>query len=604
MAVIISTTHNWKKKKLQHSDAGMDYCYREFKLATFLLTAVFFVEGFGEESLEQQIAALRPGLIVCSSSGSSMGPAQRLRAEAERDVQVCCLREDVLERVDQVVVPASNGTHVTLTRGALFDNMAAQPDGRYACVAMVRNRSASAAATQSGGSSGGVTVVGSAFVDVNDELGFVTEPSKVELEVLDEFGSHYEDGDRVLVVSHDSLVLRYRYGVSADATLLEQVSGEEPWRRPVSFSSKSGIRRHEGSLVLWEVARPLVVFVQVTLHSRPPLAKSVMLNLVVVPRLTVGMPCHEDGDCRSVNGLCMERQCRCSFALDVNGTCVVVACKSHFQCSHERLHTVCFRNSCQCAHGFRDVDGTCTPIECSHDVECRDPLMRCRNASCDCSEGYIDNGERCTPNTRHYSLYLHPQGTSSARGLRTAQSRKRSAPVETVPAPKGLLRLATDASERSFYHKEMFSAASDSPKKCVTNDDCKWSDLCLNRPCVCRREPFSLTGVCLESDRQSSSYGRSTTSSHKLFVAAAGIGIVIVTAAALVLFFASFSKKEGVEMESITGRDDGGDRPASEEWYSENQHMDATIEEPPDTFSITPTESQLSFQDNVIVHTT
>ncbi|XP_065287797.1 uncharacterized protein [Dermacentor albipictus] len=503
---------------------------------------LFFVEGQGEENLEQAIAALRPGLIVCSSSGNSMGPAQRLRAEAERDVQVCCLREDVLERVDAVVVPASNGTHVTLTRAALFDNMAAQPDGRYACVAMVRNRTSAAAAAPSDESSGGVTVVGTVlpacadgwrcnYAVANDKCTSVCRcpfgmhaiegiwrcsdssgPSKVELEVLDEFGSHYEDGDRVLVVSRDTLILRYRYGVSSDATLLEQVSGEEPWRRTVSLSSKSAVQRHEGSLVLWEVTRPLAVFVQVTLHSRPPLTKSVMLNLVVVPRLAVGMPCHEDGDCRGVNGLCMERQCQCSFALDANGTCIVVgcgknddcarnpgticvdstcrcptgsdlrngrcwhrACKSHFQCSHERRHTVCFRSSCQCAHGFRDVDGTCMPIECSHDVECRDPLMRCRNASCECSERYVDNGERCTP------------GHKQCDGLKNCPESKALCTAGNCSCPEGF----APAGNRCVR-------VSAGPKKCLTSDDCKWSELCVNRPCVCRREPFSLSGVCLE----------------------------------------------------------------------------------------------------------
>ncbi|KAL1469335.1 hypothetical protein MTO96_005033 [Rhipicephalus appendiculatus] len=592
----------------------MGYCCSKFKLATFLLTAVFLAEGRDLESLEQEIAALRPGLIVCSSGGSSMGPAQRLRAEAESDVQVCCLREDLLERVDEVVVPSSNGTSATLTRAALFDNMAAQPDGRYACVAMLRNRTAAAAA-QSNGSSAGVTIVGTVLpacadgwrcnscccqrqvhfglslslwnarhrrhlevqrlvrFSLKSTVNFVSiqRLPRLELEVLDEFGSRYEDGDRVLVVSRDTLILRYRYGVS----------GEEPWRRPVTFSSKSTIRRHEGTLVLWEVARPLAVFVQVALHSRPPRAKSVMLNLAVVPRLTVGMPCHEDGECRRVNGLCMDRQCQCSFALNANGTCIVVgcqknddclrnpgttcvdstcrcpsgsdlrngrcwhrACKSHFQCSHERLHTVCFRSSCQCAHGFRDVDGTCMPIECSHNVECRDPLMRCRNASCGCTEGYVDNGERC------------------------------------VQIPR-------------------------SQKKCLSNEDCKWSDLCLKRPCVCRRESFSFTGVCVESDRDSASFGRSATSSHRLFIAVAGIGIFLVTSAALVLFLVSFSKKESVELEESIAEPDGGCDPSvSDEWCSEHQHTDSTVDDPTDTCSVTPTGSQLSFQANVIVHTT
>ncbi|XP_049275337.1 uncharacterized protein LOC125759911 [Rhipicephalus sanguineus] len=150
-----------KKKTLQYSNAGMGYCCIEFKLATFLLTAVFLVDGRDLESLEQEIAALRPGLILCSSGGSSMGPAQMLRAEADRDVQVCCLREDLLERVDEVVVPSSNGTSASLTRAALFDNMAAQPDGRYACVAMQRNRTAASDAAHSDGISDGVTIVGS-----------------------------------------------------------------------------------------------------------------------------------------------------------------------------------------------------------------------------------------------------------------------------------------------------------------------------------------------------------------------------------------------------------------------------------------------------------
>ncbi|KAL3221285.1 hypothetical protein MRX96_029617 [Rhipicephalus microplus] len=494
-----------------------------------------------------------------------MGPAQMLRAEVESDVQVCCLREDLLERVDEVVVPSSNATSETLTRVALFDNMAAQPDGRYACVAMLRNRTAAAAA-QSNGSSGAVTIVGTvlpACVDgwrcnsavAGDKCTTVcrctygmhavegiwrctdsSAPSRLELEVLDEFGSHYEDGDRVLVVSRDTLILHYRYAVSADATFLEQVSGEEPWRRTVIYSSNSTIRRHEGTLVLWQVTRPLAVFVQVALHSRPPRAKSVMLNLAVVPRLTVGMPCHEDGECRSVNGLCIDRQCQCSFALNANGTCIVVgcqknddclrnpgtscvdstcrcpsgsdlrngrcwhrACKSHFQCSHERLHTVCFRSACRCAHGFRDVDGTCVPIECSHNVECRDPLMRCRNASCECTEGHVDNGERCVQTTR-------------------------------------------------------------TPKKCLSKEDCKWSDLCLRRPCVCHRESFSFTGVC-------AAYG--------------------------------------VQMEEcIAEPDAGGGQSISDEWCSEHHHMGSTVDDPGDTFSVTTAGSQIIFRDNVIVHAT
>ncbi|KAK8775016.1 hypothetical protein V5799_010451 [Amblyomma americanum] len=65
--------------------------------------------------------------------------------------------------------------------------------------------------------------------------------SRVELEVLDEYGGRYDDGDRVLVLMQDTLVLRYRYAVSADATLLEQaVSGTKTARgfRELSVRSR------------------------------------------------------------------------------------------------------------------------------------------------------------------------------------------------------------------------------------------------------------------------------------------------------------------------------------------------------------------------------
>ncbi|XP_077498483.1 uncharacterized protein LOC144109532 [Amblyomma americanum] len=534
---------------------------------TFLLfTAALLVDGRDEDGLESEVAALLPGLMACSGgAGSAMGPAQRLRAEAVRDVQVCCVREDVLERVDEVVVPASGGgSPVTLTRAALFDNVAAQPDGRYACIAMVRNRTSGAQGSEANGD-GRVTIVG--------------KPSRVELEVLDEHGGRYDDGDRILVLMQDTLVLRYRYAVSADATLLEQVSGEEPWRRPVMFSSKtSSVRRHEGTLVLWEVSRAVAVFVQVALHSRPPLTKSVMLNLVIVPQLAVGMACLEDVDCRSVNGLCMERQCKCVFSLDINGTCVVVgcerneecarvpgtvcvestcqcptgselrngrcrhrACRNHFECARERLHTVCFRNSCLCTHGHRDVDGSCTPIDCFHDIECRDPLMICRNATCQCSDGHVDCGERCEP----------------TRGR---------------------------------------------ARKCLADGDCKWSDLCLNRRCVCHRESSSGPGVCLEADLESSTDALGTTSAHKLFAAATGIGIFLVTSAGLVLFLASLSKKEGIDVDTAPGIQAGGEPPIDHGWPSEDPHEGATTDGVPCTHSVTATDSQCSLDEDVVVH--
>ncbi|XP_075528322.1 uncharacterized protein LOC142560252 [Dermacentor variabilis] len=101
--------------------------------------------------------------------------------------------------------------------------------------------------------------------------------------------------------------------------------------------------------------------------------------------------------------------------------------------------------------------------------------MRCRNASCECSERHVDNGERCTPGHKQCDgLNNCPESKALCTGANC------SCPEGFAPAGNRCVRVSA------------------SPKKCLTNDDCKWSELCVNRPCVCRREPFSLSGVCLE----------------------------------------------------------------------------------------------------------
>ncbi|KAM7309076.1 uncharacterized protein ISCGN_012707 [Ixodes scapularis] len=492
------------------------------------------------------------------------------------DSQVCCLRDDLIRRVDEVVIPSGRG-FLRLNKGVLLNNVADHGNGHYACIALLTGDRKSSSLNKSmilctlasqlstqlevqrcrAEDSCNATCRCPSGMHAEDGVWRCTDFKSIQLQlnVWDQYGQRFDHGDRVMVASGEHLILKYQFVTYADATLTEQLRGNE-WT--VHFPANRQQQRHSGTLILWNVTSNGEVMIRVDLHTRPAISQVIRLLYLAVSNHSVESECLEDVECRAVSALCLGRRCRCSFAFNLNGTCVKGCktakdcagnrgtvckaslcqcqngsilvggkcfqqeCESHYECGRVRPHAVCYKSVCICKHGYRELDGACAPLVCRREQDCRDSSMRCVEGSCTCPAALADHGISCETKRRTCVSFSNcTNDTTACVG-------------------------GTCLCHRGFVFQNRKCIPVMESSQCFLDADCMHSELCANRDCYCSKTSGGLPGFCQLDDRGTNTTG-SSAGLRMVLTTTVGIGIFLVGVATLVLGHAYFSRKEDVE---------------------------------------------------------
>ncbi|XP_064484603.1 uncharacterized protein LOC135397155 isoform X2 [Ornithodoros turicata] len=499
--------------------------------------------------------------------------------ETSSDTDIRCVKDDIVRRVQEVVVPMGL-RYYKISNTVLLENMKVNDSGQYACIALMRGTNRSRALFWN------VSVVPVLKKCTSDwrcnSAVLPTECSSAcrcpnimyssgniwrcsaskgtaNLNISNRYGESYQHGDRILLEKNDNLVLTYEFVVDMDVVVTERLRGVES-SSTVTLPPNSTQYKERRTVVLWNVTRSNTVLVRITLKSHPVVSNEIILPVVVIPVTALGMECMDDTDCVELNAQCLDRQCRCSFSSNVNGSCAKSCrntsdckahtgtlcnnsfcvcpegmvlfdgkcyprdCESHYECSRIITNTVCYKGSCICKHGFQEINKACMPIVCSQDMHCQDTSMRCYNTSCTCGQDLVDHMGKCILRNMACISFADCPDANMVCINRSCICRS------------GFIVLNKKCVEvRQAVLKK---------SECFFDSDCGGNKVCLEQVCVCKKGTEMVLGFCEE-------VGHDIVTIHpdmkKIFIMGAGIGMSVTIAAAFIVCIALFVKKEEME---------------------------------------------------------